>query len=225
MESLTKWLISLPKPVAMMTCNDDRGLDVLRACHIANLHVPELVSIVGADNDLITCNMYTPALSSIQFNLEHAGYIAAAQLDHMLRGKKPQVKEILIKPVDVVERQSSNSMAVQDKTVLSAVDFIRLNSAKNLSVENVAQAVSVSRRSLERKFKTILGRSVLEEIQNVRSHKIAQMLTETRLSIMQISLAMGFNGIENISRYFKQTYGMRPSTYRKTLGLPSRSAF
>jgi len=222
-KQLTKWLISLPKPAAIMECNDDRGQDVLRACRVAKLLVPELLSIVGVDNDEITCNMYTTSLSSLRLNLESAGYAAAEQLDRMLHKKKPECREIIIKPANIVERQSSNTMATRNETVVAAVNYMKQNSAKNMGLDEIAEALGVSRRSLQRKFKTFLGRSVLDETQTIRCRKIAEMLIYTNLSIMQIAFAMGFNGIENISRYFKQIYGMRPLEYRKTFGLPQDS--
>ncbi len=219
-KQLTKWLTSLPKPAAIMTCNDDRGQDVLRACRAAKLLVPELISIVGVDNDEITCNIYTTSLSSLRLNLESAGYSAAEQLDRILHKKKPEYREIIIKPADIVERKSSNTMATRNEIVVAAVNYIKQNSAKNMGLDEIAEAVGVSRRSLQRKFKTFLGRSVLDETQTIRCRKIAEILIYTNLSIMQIAYAMGFNGIENISRYFKQVYGMRPLEYRKTFGLP-----
>lgn len=62
---LVDWLKSLPKPIGLMTCNDDRGQYVLEACQIAGLRVPDDVAIIGVDNDELICDLTVPPLSSI----------------------------------------------------------------------------------------------------------------------------------------------------------------
>ena len=61
---VVEWLRLLPKPVALMPCNDDRGQYVIEACKIAGLHVPEELAIIGADNDELICDLTEPPLSS-----------------------------------------------------------------------------------------------------------------------------------------------------------------
>lgn len=213
---LIDWLQELPKPVAMMVCNDDRGQDILAACRIAKIHVPEQIAIVGVDDDEMVCELSTPSLSSVKLNIEKAGFEAAQLLDSVLNGKVAlPCDEIIVDPVKVVERQSSDSYGVSDDDVNIALSYIRQNVKNAIQVVDVVESTSLSRRALERRFKTILGRTILDEIRRVRSDKIAQLLIETNMSVMQIALYMNFNGIENVSRYFQQKYNMTPLAFRK----------
>ena len=59
---LATWLRSLPKPVAILTCNDIRGQQVINACREAETRMPEEVAVLGVDNDEIICRLCRPTL-------------------------------------------------------------------------------------------------------------------------------------------------------------------
>ncbi len=215
---IAAWLKSLPKPLALMTCNDDRGQDVLAACKIAECEVPKDVAILGVDNDELICNFSYPQLSSITLSTKRAGYEAAKVLDKMIKGQKitQEEKEVTILPLYVVTRQSTDIMAIEDKTVAQAISFIRRHSREVLQVGDVAKAVSLSRRALEQHFRKALDHSVHDEIKYTRVNQMANMLIGTNLSISQIAKLLGYPyESNNISRYFKQLKGMSPLDYRK----------
>jgi len=212
---MIKWLKSLPKPVGIMACNDDRGQQVIEACRTAGLYVPEEVAVVGVDNDTILCGLSNPTLSSVNINTTRAGYEMAKLLENLMNGQKPDSQIIVAHPTHVVTRQSSETLATEDIIVSKAVHFIRQNAEKSIQVINIAQEVGTSRRTLLKRFQDTLGRTVMDELRRVRIERISQLLLETDLSISQIALKMDFTGIEHISRYFQQEKGMSPLTYRK----------
>ena len=95
-ELLVKWLRSLPTPVGLFACNDDRGRQVLEACRVAELNVPGDVAVVGVDNDEVFCDLADPPLSSVALNAETAGYRAAELLDMMMQGKVCSPRHVLV---------------------------------------------------------------------------------------------------------------------------------
>ncbi len=218
---IANWLTPLPKPLALMACNDDRALDILAACKIAEFKVPEDVAILGVDNDELICNFSYPQLSSITLSTQRAGYEAAKVLDKVMRGQKIEEneKEVTILPLHIVTRQSTDTMAIEDKKVAEAVSFIRRHSREIIQVSDVAQAVGLSRRALEQHFHKALAHSVHDEIKYTRVNQMANMLINTNLSISQIARLLGYPyATNNISRYFKQQKGMSPSDYRRKFG-------
>jgi LacI family transcriptional regulator len=215
---MADWLKKLPKPVGLMTCTDDRSQDVIEACKIDGLHVPEQVAIIGVDNDEMVCELSTPPLSSITLNTEKAGYEAAELLDKMMAGKKAANEDIIVQPTRIVTRQSTDILAIDDSDVAEAVRFIRQHSREIIQVGDVVDAVALSRRALQQRFKSILGCSVYDEIRRCRIEQIATMLVETHLSIAQVASAFGYPGIEKLSRYFQREKGMTPVAYRKRYG-------
>lgn len=218
--SMADWLKSLPKPIGLMTCTDDRSRDVVEACKIAALHVPEELAIIGVDNDELLCELSSPPLSSIALNTQRSGYEAAELLDKMMsrRKRKHPDRTIVVHPTHVVTRQSTEILAMEDRDVAAAVRFIRRHAKEMIQVSDVTEAVAVSRRTLEQRFRRELHRSVLAEIKRTRVEQVARMLVETNLSIAQIAFALGHAGVENIARYFRSEKGMSPLAYRKRYG-------
>ena len=212
---LTEWLKKLPKPVAIMACNDDRGQHITEACANAKLDVPYEVAIIGVDNDDQVCDTSNPPLSSVALDVEKAGFQASELLARMMAGEKVPPQTVTVHPTRVVTRQSTNIVAVEDKLVSQALQFIHQNAKHLIQVDDVIKNLSVSRRSLHDKFMKTLGRSVYDEIKRVRIDLISQMLLETDLSISDIASSLGYDNSNHIARYFKQKTGISPLDYRK----------
>lgn len=213
---LVDWLKSLPKPVGIMACNDDRSQYVLEACKMGDIHVPEQVAIVGVGNDDLICDLAAPTLSSVALSAEKAGYEAAATLDKLMRGDAPTDQVIVVRPSRVVTRQSTDIFAVADRDVVNALRFIHTRAkTEPLQVDDVLRRVPVSRRSLYNRFARALGRSVHEEIKRVRVDELSRLLVNTDLPISQIALRLGCSDMKNLARYFKKAKGMSPTEYRK----------
>jgi LacI family transcriptional regulator len=214
-EILAQWLKTLPKPVGIMACNDDRAIQVAEACRIVDIKVPDEIAIIGVDNDELACELCDPPLSSVAFDFECAGFEAAALLEKMIHDKKTYPETIIIKATHVVTRQSTDILAVDDPSIADALRFIKNNARKMMLVEEIADAVAIARRSLEKRFRNKLGRSVHEEIVNVRMDLVAQMLIETNISIENIALAFGYSEVNNLSRCFRKVKGVNPLAFRK----------
>lgn len=212
---LVKWLEALPKPVAVMTCHDDRGQQLLDACLRAGLAVPDEIAILGVDNDELLCKLSTPPLSSIDVNCELIGYEAAALLDRMMKGRPAPRRPVYLKPRGIVVRQSTNVMAIDDPHVVQAVRLIRVHACDGVSVEELLQQVPVSRSALFRRFKQLLGRSPKEEMTRVRLERAKALLIETRLSVAEVSERMGYSEAKYFIEVFKRTVGITPLRHRR----------
>jgi len=216
---MADWLSSLPKPVGLMACNDDRGQQVIDACKIAGLRVPEDVAIIAVDNDELVCGLTDPPLSSINLNFEKAGYESAELLDKFMAHKVKNVeREITVQSTHVVTRQSTDILAIDDPLVAAALRFIRQNARNDIQISHVVQAVVTSRRTLQQRFRKLLYRSLHEEIIRVRVELVAQLLMETSLSVSEIGTQLNYASAEHISRSFKRIKGLTPLAYRKKYG-------
>ncbi len=212
---IISWLESLPKPMAILACNDDRGQHVLSACQVAGIRVPEEVAVLGVDNDQFVCGLSNPPLSSIGLAAEKAGFDAAHLLANLINGSETGYKTIKVLPTYVVTRQSTDILKVEDDDLAAALNFISKHAKEPIQVEDIINSLGISRRSLERRFKKILNTTVNDEIRRVRVKHITKMLLETDLTIAQIGLAFGYRDITHIARYFRQETGMTPLAYRK----------
>jgi LacI family transcriptional regulator len=217
MPLVISWLKTLPRPVALMACNDKRGRQVLDACLFSGLKVPEDVAVVGVDNDHLFGNLSNPPLSSVALNLSKAGYEAAELLDLMMQGKETKPRQIVIEPLWVVSRHSSDVIAVKDPHVAVALRFIREHAREAIGVNSVVHQTGISRRGLEIRFQTILGKSIREEIQRVRLGYAKQLLIETNLSVERIALLTGFCSLSHLGSTFRLATGMTPAQYRRNM--------
>ncbi|PIF32494.1 AraC family transcriptional regulator [Flavobacterium sp. 9] len=212
---LADWLKALPKPIAIMTCDDNQGQHVTEACKAVGINVPEQVSVLGVDNDLSICNLSDPPLSSISLNTEKAGFETAQLLSKMMANKDGIYNDIQVEHLQIITRRSTDFLAVNDKEISKALHFIYYNYKERISVDDVVNATALSRRVLEKRFQLVLKRSILDEINTLRIKQVKQLLIETELSITEISDVCGYTDIKNLSRYFSRHEGVNPLEFRK----------
>lgn len=214
-EALRQWLKSLEVPVGLMASHDPRAVMVVQACRRIGLRVPEDVAVIGFNNDIQSCEFCDPPLTSIARPGEKIGYEAAALLDRLMRGQAPPDFEVLFPPEGVVERASTNTVAVGDNEVLSAaVHFIHQNMSQSIGVEDILKHVDVSRRSLEMAFKKKLHTSPHVYISQARVKKAKGLLAEPRkLRFKQVALDCGFSSTRQLSMIFERYVGVSVREY------------
>jgi LacI family transcriptional regulator len=210
-----RWLKSLPRPVGVLASNDVRGIDVLEACRLSGLRVPEEVAVLGVDDDALLCEISSPPLSSIIPNIEQIGYEAAALLDRLMEGASSDVEEWSIPPLGVATRLSTDVLSVDDQPFAAAVRFIRENACHGITVDDVLDHVPLSRSTLERRFRTYLGRSPQAEIRAVQLARAKQLLIETDHPLHRIADLVGCEHAEYFCVFFKREVGQTPGQYRR----------
>ncbi len=213
--TIAEWLLRLPKPAAVFSCNDMRAFQVISAAQAAGLLVPEEVAVLGANNDTIRCELSNPPLSSIATNAFQSGYKAAEQLERLMSGDKPEALSLRIEPVGVVTRQSTDVLAMTDKNVAAALSYIRTHACDGITVEQVLKQAFASRSQLEKKFRRYIGRSPQAEIRRVQVARIRQLLFETNFPLKRIAELAGFEHVEYMCVVFKRITGESPGAYRK----------
>jgi len=214
-ESLFAWLKPLPKPVGVLAANDVRARHVLEACRRFGLRVPDDVAVVGVDNDELICELASPPLTSIVQGTEEIGYRAAGLLDRLMRRRSPGVKNILIDPVAIIERVSTDLVATSDRIAAAALTFIRQEACHGVGVPQVARGIGVSRSTLDSHFKQIIGRTVHEEIQRVQLNAARNLLVTTALSLEEIARRVGLCHAQYFSALFRRVCGQTPGQYRR----------
>ncbi len=213
---LSQWLKSLPKPIALMTCDDNQGHHVTEAARHAGIRIPDEVAVLGVDNDEMICELSDPPLSSIDLDTEKGGYDAAGLLEKMIQTKNcSSWNDIVVHSTQVVTRHSTDIFASKDAYIVTALKFIHQNLDKNLKVDQILREVPLSRRSLEKRFVQTTGYPVYEYIYKQRIEQFTKKLLETEMSIFEIALELGLSDSKNIARQFKQIKGLTPMEYRK----------
>lgn len=211
---MAEWLRSLPKPIGLMAFNDERAQQVLEAGKLAEVRFPDEIALIGVDNDDIICDLSDPPLSSVALNFEEVGYEAARQLHIQMDGGEPSTMEVCVQPTHIVTRRSTDILAVEDKYVSEALRYIRSHAMNMISVEDVVNAVSASRRLLERHFQQTLGRSVHREIQRAHIQRACEILVRTDWPLRQVAEQAGFSSPVHFGVVFKRVIDLTPQQYR-----------
>ena len=212
---LREWLQSLPKPIAIMACDDNQGSNLIEVCHGAGIRIPSEVSVMGVDNDESLCSLGSTTLTSIQMGIERGGWESAALVERLVADPSALVEDVVLKPVKIVERMSTAAFASQDQQILKALLFIHQNVRKKISVRDVMTEAALSRRLLERRFKDVTGKTLYEYITDQKLKCFAELLQDTDEQVVNIALSMGENDTKSIARRFKQRYGCTPVEWRE----------
>lgn len=121
--------------------------------------------------------------------------------------------------LDCIAFLKKNNCVVSTKhyseNVRRAVEYIKRNMSANLSVKEICDNLLIPKSTLNYCFNKELGKSVGEYIDNMVLEKSRGLLTETDLSISEISDTLNFCDQFYFSRKFKEKYGEAPTVYRK----------
>jgi LacI family transcriptional regulator len=213
-KAIALWLRQQPHPLALFACNDVCGQQVLNACREHQIKVPDEVAVMGVDNDDVLCSLCEPPLSSVEPDTERLGAEAAALLDAMMAGKRAKIDLVEIPPLRVVERASSDMVAIDDPITVQAMRFIRDQVDEGISVKDVLASVGRSRTDLEQRFRRGLKTSVRIEIIRRRLDRVCSLLQQTDLSLEEIGRRAGFSTTAHLCRLFQNHLGQTPTQYR-----------
>jgi len=210
-----RWIESLPKPVGIIGWDTSLCRYLTMICSASGIKVPDQAAIISLETEDLLGRTMHPPLSGVDIPVKRIGHEAAAQLDRLLQGLPLESHEILLEPLGVTHRQSTDVAACEDPHVIKTLRFIRDHAHEGIDVRDVLKAVPIARRSLERRFVELLGRSPAEEIRRVKIEKVRRMLESTDLPILDIAMSCGFNYLEHMIPVFKKYHGSTPSRYRK----------
>lgn len=215
-DSISQWLHSLPKPVAMLACNDFMARQVTEICQMEGIRIPEDISLLGVDNDEFMCNISSPTLSSIKLNFEKHGYEIAKTLFKMIQEKNTWPARIPVEAIDVVERMSTRRKIISDPYIRDIVDFISRNYTQEIDIGKLTSFIPLSRRAIEMKFKKeMYPHSISSYIMKLRLDHFCHLLETSELPIRTAADRSGFIDSSNFSTIFKKYKGMTPTEYKK----------
>lgn len=214
-EDMVGWLAGLSAPLGIFTAHDPTGRHVLEAAVQAGLEVPFAVGVISANDDETVCEMARPALSSIRLPWRRLAAEAVQMIERIHAGKAAG-SPLLVLPLEIVARGSSSYEAVGDPVVRRAMQVLVERISTLASVEEWAVESGVSRRVLERRFFSALGRSPHAMILHERVERAKHLLSTTDLPVSIIAERCGFQSNERLTVNFRSAVGVPPSAYRRS---------
>jgi len=213
-DRIARRLSSLPRPTGIFAADPYPARQLVEICCANGIAVPGDISILSGDEDELLCNLILPPISSIELASHRIGLEASKMLESMMRTGHIPERPLLVEPLRVCSRRSTDCLAVGDPCVEAVLEFIWQRAPDHIRIQDLASVAAMSRRSLEQRFRETLGRSPAEEIRRVRLEKARQMLLNTSLSISSIAVACGFSSGPYLTHAFRKHYGTVPSELR-----------
>ncbi|AER30588.1 LacI family transcriptional regulator [Pantoea sp. PA1] len=215
---LADWLQTLPPHTGIIAVTDARARHLLQACEYLKIPVPEKLCVIGIDNEELTRYLSRVALSSVVQGSRQMGYQAAKLLHRLLDKQTLPLQRILVPPVKVIARRSTDFRSLHDPAVIQAMHFIRFNACKGIKVEQVLDAIGMSRSNLEKRFRDETGDTIHAMIHREKLEKARELLAGSSLSINEISQMCGYPSLQYFYSVFKKSYATTPKEYRQENG-------
>lgn len=213
--AIRRWLSRLRKPCGVFSCCDVWGHMLARYARAANLRVPEDLALIGVDNDAIECEIVAPPLSSVVVPWTDVGEAAARLVVAGLQGKPIFDRRVVIGPMGVISRRSTDASAIQDEVVASAVSWIRQHASKRLTLPMISKAVGVPRQRLVPHFRRALGRTVMQEVRIAHVELAQRLLSTSDAPLPEIAKRSGFSNAGRLGIAFRRELGVSPGAYRR----------
>ncbi len=216
--TLRDWLVSLPKPAAVMADTDRTAAKVVAACHDAGLSIPADVAVLGVDNDAFYALNSRPPLSSVAPPHKEQGYRIAAELDRLMRAKARgatvEGKHVKIASRKVIVRESTRPVGAQEVLARRISEFVKANAAAGSTVADVARHLNCSRRLVEMAFKASRHMTVKDFIADCRLDEVRKRLAVPRATVAQVAAECGFKTAAHLSHLFKRRTGLSIREWR-----------
>ncbi len=210
------WLLSLPRPVAVMAAAGVMASALARTARTSGLGVPGDVAILSSEDAPVHCRHVSPGLSAVDLDLPRVGAEAAGLLAGLLAGRRSR-REVTVSPSGIVPRPSTEYRPA-DELVGAALAYLRETPPEDASLAEMYDRMPASRRTVQRRFVAALGRTPSRELQRLRVVHARRLLRRTHLPLVDIAVRCGFEYVSNMCRSFKALAGVTPTAYRKGAG-------
>ena len=104
---------------------------------------------------------------------------------------------------------------VREERIRLMLDHIHENYAQPLTLSDLSDAAGICEREVQRCFRTALGTSAMQYLQQYRIRTAAQMLLDSDDSVLQIGISCGFSNPSHFSKVFHEVMGCTPHTFRQ----------
>ena len=212
---LQKWILQLPRPCGIFGVNDLVCEIALSAATALGIAVPEDIAFVGADDDPLICETTIPSLTSVQPDFFQTGFAAGELLAERMDDPARAPRLRVIPPLQLVRRLSSRLFRRSDLVVKKALARIEREAVSGLSAREVLADFPCSRRQAEIRFRAATGRSVLEEIQNVRFVHALELVHDASVALGAIADRTGWPSSLVLARYVRRRTGKTLSQLRR----------
>ena len=222
LSTLNSQLLSLPRPLAVLAYDESDAARAITACHHLKLDVPGDVAVLGIGNDPFLCENGVIPISSVDQGLAAAAREACALLESLMtvssNGNRKDNQTILIPPVGIISRASTDTLAHPDPTIRAALVYIHHHLDRAFGAAETAEAIGIPRSTLDHRFIEKVGHPIGREILNQRLLRAKRLLKDKSVKLNAIARACGFCNASYFTNTFRHETGLSPKVWRRGNG-------
>lgn len=209
-----EWVSTLKRPAALVLMDDWDAPILQELCREAGYEIPrDLVMISTGFHSEVQPLCRVP-LSAVHEDQELLARFAVSCLDQLMEDKQPRETIINVPPLGVMERASTATMAIEDRELAHAVEFIRAHGFENINVADVSARVQVARVTLERRFRQVMGQTMHEYLTNLRVRRAMELLNADPVpSLQEVARQCGLADRRRLNQVFLSVTGKYPSAW------------
>jgi LacI family transcriptional regulator len=214
-ERFGAWVRTLEPPAGLILTDDWDAPTLMQVCHEVGMQIPrDLVMITtGCHSEVLP--LCPVPLTVVQEDQETQARVAAACLDQLMAGGYPSETIIDIPPVGIIERESTATMAIEDREVAHTVEFIRAHGCDMINIADVCARVHVARVTLERRFRQVMEQSLHDYLIQQRINRAQELLSSPGpVNLQRIALQCGFSDRRHLNQVFTRLTGKTPAAWR-----------
>ena len=198
--------------VMMPIMNGDKMCNILKN-NIETSHIPIILLTALNDKESIIKGLQTKADKYIvkPFDME----VLKANIANVLANREIMKKRFSQFKFNADEVSDDPTISLEQEFLLKATNIIKSSINKEINVENLCDAMNMSRSSLYNKIKALTNDSPSDFIRKVRMNEASILLKSKRYTVSEVSDMMGFSDPKYFTDTFKKYYRVPPSTYMK----------
>lgn len=219
-QKIHDWLFHVGKPVGIFCSNDRIALNLLFRSERCGFSVPDEISILGVGSIHGADQAGVGSISIVHLDHVQQGYTSARIMaDYLIHRKSPSTP-IRLKPDGIVHRSTTTRLAIGDDVIREAISLIQRTN--DVTVESLCDMLHISRRALERRFRSVTNMTVARAIDFERFNKAKLLMKNRKYNYEAIAGLAGYSDVKQMRRSFQRLTQMNPRQFRSVCAPPEK---
>jgi LacI family transcriptional regulator len=211
-----EWVRGLQPPTALMLTDDWDAPALMELCREAGLQIPRDLVVISTGVHSEIMPFCRPSLTAAQEDQLSQARMTIDTLATLMAGKSAGKPIIEVPPLGIMERESTATMAIEDREVAHAVEFIRAHAGDGINATDVTTRARISRVTLERHFREVTGQTMHDYIIHQKVRRVQELLLEhPQRSLQGVAKLCGFPDRRRLNQVFRRVTAKTPAAWRR----------
>lgn len=200
------------------TVPDDPSVYDRSKIYLSERQTRALISSVGEESEffrMFTASSIVYAKLPENARIEAEAAFSAAQHRFSEQGREESLVSAFFSLMCLISQYAVDYKKTPDSFIAKAIEYVNSFYSEDITLDELCRVVNMSKSYFCRRFKSVMGTTVMEYVLATRIAAAKSLLHEKRLSIGQISEQCGFSGVSYFCQVFRQKVGVSAGEYRR----------